>query len=130
MVSGGSTCVAPAAALCARRPNVSTARVIFGSTMSCLGSSLVTLNCSSMRHLRRATAAIFIGLPLDAREEWSPAGSTAVEVLERLLEAGGEKYWVNRPGIDGGSQLPKDESHVSTEEVSRRASRSLSSAGR
>ncbi|MFE6736206.1 hypothetical protein [Microbacterium sp. NPDC057650] len=34
-----------------------------------------------------------IALPLDARHDWPAAGSTLAEVFERLLEAGGDKYW-------------------------------------
>lgn len=34
-----------------------------------------------------------IALPLDPRADWSSVGSTAAEVLGRLLDAGGEKYW-------------------------------------
>ena len=58
-----------------------------------LGDSELLIHAPSEASDRR----YLIGLPLDAREEWSPAGSTAVEVLERLLEAGGEKYWERAP---------------------------------
>lgn len=34
-----------------------------------------------------------IALPLDPRDDWFPAGSSALEVLQRLLDADGEKYW-------------------------------------
>jgi hypothetical protein len=34
-----------------------------------------------------------IALPLDPREDWFSAGASANEVLERLLDADGDKYW-------------------------------------
>lgn len=34
-----------------------------------------------------------IALPLDPREDWYAAGASAVEVLERLRDANGDKYW-------------------------------------
>jgi hypothetical protein len=34
-----------------------------------------------------------IALPLDPREGWFAAGASSVEVLERLLDANGDKYW-------------------------------------
>lgn len=40
-----------------------------------------------------ANRRYLIALPLDPRDDWYPAGSTAAEVLGRLLDAGGEKYW-------------------------------------
>ncbi len=34
-----------------------------------------------------------IALPLDPREDWYAAGGSIVEILQRLLEANGDKYW-------------------------------------
>lgn len=34
-----------------------------------------------------------IALPLDPREDWYAAGGSIVEVLQRLLDANGDKYW-------------------------------------
>lgn len=34
-----------------------------------------------------------IALPLDPRDDWFSAGKSVVEVLERLRDADGDKYW-------------------------------------
>lgn len=34
-----------------------------------------------------------IALPLDPRNDWYPAGASVAEVLEQLLNTGGEKHW-------------------------------------
>lgn len=39
-----------------------------------------------------------IALPLDPRDDWYPAGASAAEVLEKLLNTGGEKYWEHAAG--------------------------------
>jgi hypothetical protein len=49
------------------------------------------------------------------------AGEARPPVLLQLGQAAGSRTTVNRPGIDGGFQPPKDGSHGGTEEVPRRA---------
>lgn len=34
-----------------------------------------------------------VALPMEPREDWYAAGGSAAEVLERLLDANGDKYW-------------------------------------
>ncbi|PKQ24491.1 MAG: hypothetical protein CVT65_02805 [Actinobacteria bacterium HGW-Actinobacteria-5] len=38
-----------------------------------------------------------IALPLDSRRDWFAAGTTVVEVLQKLIEADGDKYWEPKP---------------------------------
>lgn len=54
-----------------------------------LGDAELLIYAPSERGGRR----YLIALPLDPRGDWFAAGASAVEVLERLLDANGDKYW-------------------------------------
>ncbi|MEV0070938.1 hypothetical protein [Amycolatopsis sp. NPDC050768] len=54
-----------------------------------LGDSDLLIYAPSEENNRR----YLIALPLDPREDWYAAGASVTEVLQRLLNADGEKYW-------------------------------------
>jgi hypothetical protein len=61
-----------------------------------LGDSDLLVYAPSEQGSRR----YLIALPLDPRDDWYAAGATIVEVLGRLLESGGDKYWEHGSGRD------------------------------
>jgi hypothetical protein len=71
----------------AERPgDVRSDDVVFGEF---LGDSELLVYAPSEEGGRR----YLIALPLDPRADWYPAGASLAEVLQQLLDAGGDKYW-------------------------------------
>lgn len=70
-----------------RRPNdIRPDDVVLGEF---LGDSELLVHAPSEVGGRR----YLVALPMDPREDWYAAGGSAAEVLERLLDANGDKYW-------------------------------------